>query len=293
VVKEDDAVDGQERLRVEVAALGRVAGEVLVPQVVLVDPARCRLVLTAMPGRHGQELVDEGFASLVLAAAGRTLRRLHRSVPGLVHGDYGPQNLLLEVAVWEVSAVLDWEFAHEGDPVEDLAWAEWIVRMHHAEAVGAPVALFAGYGSRQPWGLRQDMMLQGVQRSGSFVAAAARPRAPSCRIAVSGRPVRGPSNSQPTRNARVGLRAAQPPEPTVVPSGQHDRGRNDERDWVLRGPVHIVVSAGRARVGRRRSKADTPAGSGLRQGQRHQHQPYPPTPMTTATALGSKSAPNW
>ena len=81
-------------------------------------------------------------------------------MPGLVHGNYGPQNLLLEVAVWEVSAVLDWEFAHEGNPVEDLAWAEWIVRMHHAEAVGALVALFVGYGSRPPWGLRQDMMLQ-------------------------------------------------------------------------------------------------------------------------------------
>jgi hypothetical protein len=26
-----------------------------------------------------------------------------------------------------VTAVLDWEFAHLGQPVEDLAWAEWIV----------------------------------------------------------------------------------------------------------------------------------------------------------------------
>ena len=67
-------------------------------------------------------------------------------MPGLVHGDYGPQNLLLEVAPWKVSALLDWEFAHAGDPIEDLAWAEWIVRMHHTDAVGALSALFVDVG---------------------------------------------------------------------------------------------------------------------------------------------------
>ncbi|WP_157720486.1 phosphotransferase [Friedmanniella luteola] len=160
VVKEYNAVDGAERLRVEVAALGRSAGVVPVPEVVSVDLGRRRAVLTVMPGRHGQELVDAGFAAPVLAAAGRTLRALHRSLPGLVHGDYGPQNLLFDVTAWEVSAVLDWEFAREGDPVEDLAWAEWIVRTHHPDDVGALPALFAGYGSRPPWPDRQEAMLR-------------------------------------------------------------------------------------------------------------------------------------
>ena len=41
----------------------------------------------------------------------------------MVHGEYGPQNLLVDAATWEVSAVLDWEFAHDGDPLEDLARA--------------------------------------------------------------------------------------------------------------------------------------------------------------------------
>jgi Ser/Thr protein kinase RdoA (MazF antagonist) len=159
VVKEYDAADGSERLRVEVAALGRVAALVPVPKVISVDPVRRRAVLTPMPGRHGQELIDEGFAPQVLAAAGRTLRELNRSAPGLVHGDYGPQNLLLNVPAWEVSAVLDWEFAHEGDRTEDLAWAEWIVRMHHPHAVRALSALFVGYGSQPPWKLRHDIML--------------------------------------------------------------------------------------------------------------------------------------
>ena len=39
----------------------------------------------------------------------------------IVHGDFGPQNVL--IAGDNISALLDWEFAHAGQPVEDLAWA--------------------------------------------------------------------------------------------------------------------------------------------------------------------------
>lgn len=41
----------------------------------------------------------------------------------LVHGDLRPGNTLVENG--EVSAVLDWELAHIGDPLEDLGW--WTV----------------------------------------------------------------------------------------------------------------------------------------------------------------------
>ncbi|WP_340317392.1 phosphotransferase family protein [Rhizorhabdus argentea] len=40
--------------------------------------------------------------------------------PALVHGDLGLQNLLLDGD--RLSAVLDWEMAHIGDPLEDLAY---------------------------------------------------------------------------------------------------------------------------------------------------------------------------
>ena len=40
--------------------------------------------------------------------------------PAIVHGDYRPANMLVEGA--RVSAMLDWEFTHLGDPVEDLGW---------------------------------------------------------------------------------------------------------------------------------------------------------------------------
>jgi aminoglycoside phosphotransferase (APT) family kinase protein len=38
----------------------------------------------------------------------------------LVHGDFKPGNTLIENA--ELAAVLDWETAHLGDPIEDLGW---------------------------------------------------------------------------------------------------------------------------------------------------------------------------
>jgi len=38
----------------------------------------------------------------------------------LCHGDAGPGNFLFEGE--RVTALLDWEFAHVGDPVDDLAW---------------------------------------------------------------------------------------------------------------------------------------------------------------------------
>jgi aminoglycoside phosphotransferase (APT) family kinase protein len=105
-----------------------------------------------------EELINENHARQVLAAAGQTLRRLQAGVPGFVHGDYGPQNLLLKPGSLEVVAVLDWEFAHDGDPVEDLAWAEWIVRMHHGNSAENLPALFEGYGRRPAWPLRHTAM---------------------------------------------------------------------------------------------------------------------------------------
>jgi|SRR6266487_931776 aminoglycoside phosphotransferase (APT) family kinase protein len=93
-------------------------------------------------------MIESGLAEPVLRACGQMLRRIHAIDPAqahvadhhhrdsavLVHGDYGPQNCLLGPAAHEVIAVVDWEWAHAGDPVEDLAWCGWIVRMHHPPA---------------------------------------------------------------------------------------------------------------------------------------------------------------
>ncbi|MEU8353256.1 phosphotransferase [Streptomyces sp. NPDC048845] len=78
----------------------------------------------------------------------------------LVHGDFGPQNVLLDPRTFEVTAVVDWEFAHLGDPVEDLAWCEWIVRTHHPEHRTALGHFFRAYGGKvPPWPVRRAAML--------------------------------------------------------------------------------------------------------------------------------------
>ena len=61
------------------------------------------------------------------------------------------------------------EFAHPGDPVEDLAWAEWIVRIHHPRLVESLGAMFDGYGSRPTWQQRHAAMLDKCRWALEFV----------------------------------------------------------------------------------------------------------------------------
>jgi Ser/Thr protein kinase RdoA (MazF antagonist) len=153
----------------EAAVLSALA--VLLPVPPVIGRSEASLRLGFMAGRHGQELIDDGRAEQVLSACGRMLRRIQAIGPGqarvsdghdesavLVHGDYGPNNVLMDGAAEEVIAVVDWEWAHAGEPVEDVAWCEWIVRMHHPGHVGALAFLFGAYGQRPAWAARQEAM---------------------------------------------------------------------------------------------------------------------------------------
>ncbi|HEY2481944.1 MAG TPA: phosphotransferase family protein [Caulobacteraceae bacterium] len=68
---------------------------------------------------------DEQHPQPIVRAAIRRLRR-HPPPPAarvsVVHGDYRTGNFLHDGA-GRIVAVLDWEMAHLGDPLEDLAWA--------------------------------------------------------------------------------------------------------------------------------------------------------------------------
>jgi aminoglycoside phosphotransferase (APT) family kinase protein len=72
---------------------------------------------------EGVLLRDERHPQPIARAA---LRRLRRNPPppaqklSVVHGDYRSGNFLH--AEGKVLAILDWEMAHLGDPLEDLAW---------------------------------------------------------------------------------------------------------------------------------------------------------------------------
>jgi aminoglycoside phosphotransferase len=170
VVKRFLGPDAEIRQHNEVVALTALAGVLPVPPVV--SAADGELTLGLADGRPGQELLEEQ-PERVLHAVGRLARRLAAvdlaqvvaldAAPNgtvLVHGDFGPQNVLLDPATVEPTSLLDWEFAHIGDPVEDVAWAEWIVRTHHADLVPALSALFDGYGAEPPWPVRQESMIE-------------------------------------------------------------------------------------------------------------------------------------
>jgi aminoglycoside phosphotransferase (APT) family kinase protein len=73
------------------------------------------LRMSFMEGIHGQELISAGQADRVLRACGHMLRRIHTIDPAiahvedqtcppavLVHGDYGPNNVLLDPEAEEV-----------------------------------------------------------------------------------------------------------------------------------------------------------------------------------------------
>lgn len=86
-------------------------------------------------------------ASVPLELAFQWLRGELSRVEGpasLVHGDPGFQNMLVEGD--ELVCLLDWEFAHAGDPAEDLAYCRptvsrvmpWEEFLEHYQAAGGP-----------------------------------------------------------------------------------------------------------------------------------------------------------
>ncbi|MET7687882.1 aminoglycoside phosphotransferase family protein [Streptomyces sp. NPDC005483] len=179
VKKTYEGPDAELRLERERVLLTRLRGRLPVPPLTAADDTT--LTLGFMRGTPGQELLDSARAVAVLVSCGEVLRRLHDTEPNgqtaapheadevLVHGDFGPHNVLLDPESCTVTAVVDWEFAHIGDPVEDLAWCEWIVRMHHPDQRQAVPHFFRAYGGGvPPWPVRKAAMLARCEALAEF-----------------------------------------------------------------------------------------------------------------------------
>lgn len=82
-----------------------------------------------------EKVIDEDESEPQPIARG-ALRWLKRNPPkpaqklSIVHGDYRSGNFLHD-SEGEIRAILDWEMAHLGDPLEDLAWAMDPLWAHH------------------------------------------------------------------------------------------------------------------------------------------------------------------
>jgi aminoglycoside phosphotransferase (APT) family kinase protein len=110
---------------------------------------------------YWEDIVDRNaLEPQPIARAG--LRWLRRNPPPppprvtVVHGDYRVGNFLYRDA--EIHGVLDWEMAHFGDPLEDLAWS--FMPAWHWARDGRPGGLVTEEDARRIWearsGLRAD-----------------------------------------------------------------------------------------------------------------------------------------
>jgi aminoglycoside phosphotransferase len=183
VEKRYDGADAGDRSRCEYRCLTSLSDRLPVPQVIGWDASSSVLTLVEMPGTHGQDMLETGRGREVLRLLGSLLRDLQEidpaSVPALpgrgaviVHGDFGPQNVLIDDG--RIRALLDWEFAHVGRSIEDLAWAEWIVRMHHPRNTDDLPELFRAAPLVPRWNDRHEAMvtrcrelLRTAERAGS------------------------------------------------------------------------------------------------------------------------------
>jgi aminoglycoside phosphotransferase (APT) family kinase protein len=95
------------------------------------------------------EMIDaEVEPAIELRAAAWWLRD---NLPGppvrkaLVHGDFRPANLLIEEG--RITTLLDWEFAHVGDPAEDIGWflAPRYAHEHFIQGRWEPDDFLGGY----------------------------------------------------------------------------------------------------------------------------------------------------
>ena len=137
-----------------------------------------QLTLSFVPGVPGQEILEQRPDD-VLFAVGRTGRTLHGldvsaayEIGGgavLVHGDFGPQNMLFDPTTLQPAAVVDWEFAHPGNPVRG-SWVGGVdIRTHHPQLADSLGTMFQGYGSRPHWRQRHTAMLEKCRWALDFV----------------------------------------------------------------------------------------------------------------------------
>lgn len=177
VVKTYLGPDSSERQAREELALRRLEGRLPVPAVIASRPGQ--LTTTFAAGVPAQEAIEGGSASEVLYACGRLLVELQSVDPRqvfedcgqsvLVHNDFGPNNIVMHPNLAYARLLCDWEWVTAGARITDLAWAEFIVRLHHPESVHALAALFEGYGEKPVWELRQAAMSERATVHSDFV----------------------------------------------------------------------------------------------------------------------------
>jgi aminoglycoside phosphotransferase (APT) family kinase protein len=158
VVKEPALAEARRRLPGQMgaalAAIHRVDADKFGLSGILPAPARGQTPARFLIGRTEADLDRVGEPHPALELGLRWLRRHEPPPPErlvLVHGDFRIGNILVNPD--GLGGVLDWEFAHIGDPAEDLFWGlvrDWRFGADHLHygGVGEPEEFFAAYEER-------------------------------------------------------------------------------------------------------------------------------------------------
>ncbi len=148
VVKRITRDDAQRRRDLEVAMLTRLAGvgrclEEAVRRYV-VFMRGCGEMLRALHAVDTRSFAD------VLIGAGASV----------IHADAGPYNMIVDPQSGELRALIDWELARIGDPIEDLALVEWNMRIWWRSSGDVLRHLYDAYGSLPEWSRRHAAMIE-------------------------------------------------------------------------------------------------------------------------------------
>jgi len=145
--------------------------------------------IRTLAGVPAADLITAENSPLIMAALGHALQKLqstplqemHNFLHGtgdiLVHGDYCLPNFIFISQPLTLEAIIEWEWAHLGDAVEDPSWMEWHIRMHMGKFVRDLPIFYEAYGITPGWGERKDAMIMQVHRHLEFARMAGEKRA--------------------------------------------------------------------------------------------------------------------
>jgi aminoglycoside phosphotransferase (APT) family kinase protein len=138
-----DAPFAQARQRIT-GQLGEILARIHATDTATLPPLPCRQAADQIAAlRHSLDLLGQPQPMFELALSWLDRRKpAPVARPLLVHGDYRTGNYLADES--GVTAILDWEGAHLGDPTEDLGWL--CVKSWRFGAVDKPAG---GFGSRE------------------------------------------------------------------------------------------------------------------------------------------------
>ena len=175
VRKTYSGADAQNRFYTELTIYQKLQDESFMPQLLHYNEETFTIATRYIDTQHGQDLLKEHpiqvpFALGELAKQLQTVqldaigKQKRKKGQVLVHGDFGPQNVLFGQTSTSKPYLVDWEWAHFGDEYEDVAWAEWIIRMHYNANQQMLKSLHDGFGMVPPWKIRHSAMLRNCER---------------------------------------------------------------------------------------------------------------------------------